>query len=375
MITLALKDLKVLFRVKPALFFAIGWPVCMSVLFGLMFGGSSATVKIPIAVVDEDRTPQASTLIDGVTGRGGFDVLRADRAQATDLIRRGSRTAAIVVPAGFGAAQARRPQGAPPRLEMFVDPGHKTETSMLQGLLYAEAGQEMMAAMMAAAGAPAGSAGWTPLSITMHDVSAERTGPRSSFDVSFVQGIVWGLIGCVMTFAVSLVSERTRGTYIRLRIAPLSAAQVLGGKALACFFALMMMQSLLLTLAIAVFKVRVDKPLFLIAVMICAALAFVGVMMFVASRGRNEQATSGAGWAMLMPMSLFGGGMVPLAFMPAWMAPFSNFSPIKWAVFGLEGALWRGFSATDFLLPCGILLAVGLAGFTLGTISLKRAGL
>jgi ABC-2 type transport system permease protein len=399
-ITLALKDLKVMFRVKAALFFAIGWPVCIAVLFGLMFGGSSKTTKIPIAVVDEDRTAQATQFLAGVTGRDGFDVLRTDRAQAMDLIRRGSRSAAVVVPTGFGAAQGRRPHGAPPSVEMLVDPSRKVDASMLEGLLYAEAGQEMVALMMASyAGTPAGSAtaspavttggapptgaaaanaaraAWTPLSITTHDVSAERVGPRSSFDVSFVQGLVWGLIGCVMTFAVSLVSERTRGTFVRLRIAPLSAAQVLGGKALACFLALMIMQSLLLTIATAVFKVHVDAPLFLVVVMICAALAFVGIMMFVASLGKNEQAASGAGWAMLMPMSLFGGGMVPLAFMPAWMAPISNFSPIKWAVFGLEGAMWRGFSATDFLLPCGILLAVGLAGFAAGTLSLKRAGI
>jgi ABC-2 type transport system permease protein len=66
--------------------------------------------------------------------------------------------------------------------------------------------------------------------------------------------------------------------------------------------------------------------------------------------------------------------MLPLFLMPAWMATVSNFSPVKWAVLAVEGAMWRGFALADMLLPCGILLAVGAAGFVLGTRNLKRIG-
>ena len=42
--------------------------------------------------------------------------------------------------------------------------------------------------------------------------------------------------------------------------------------------------------------------------------------------------------------------MVPQMVMPAWLLEISNFSPIKWLILGVEGALWRGFSAAEFHL-------------------------
>jgi ABC-2 type transport system permease protein len=158
-------------------------------------------------------------------------------------------------------------------------------------------------------------------------------------------------------------------------MAPLTDMQVLGGKALACFLMLLAMQSALLALGIFGFGLRVGSPALLLLALVCGSAAFVGIMMFVASLGRTEEGTRGAGFATLMPMALFGGGMLPLFLMPAWMATLSNVSPVKWAVLAVEGAMWRGFGLADMALPCGILLTVGVAGLMLGTRNLKRIGL
>jgi len=52
--------------------------------------------------------------------------------------------------------------------------------------------------------------------------------------------------------------------------------------------------------------------------------------------------------------------------MPRWMATTGNFSPVKWAILAMEGALWRGFSLREMLLPCAILVAVGIVTFAIG---------
>ena len=67
---------------------------------------------------------------------------------------------------------------------------------------------------------------------------------------------MWGIIGCVMSFAISLVSERVHGTFVRLQMAPLTRAQVLGGKALACFLAISILQIAIFTMGAVVFGVR-----------------------------------------------------------------------------------------------------------------------
>ncbi|MCP4512453.1 MAG: ABC transporter permease subunit, partial [Fuerstiella sp.] len=57
----------------------------------------------------------------------------------------------------------------------------------------------------------------------------------SRWDISFPQAMMWGVLGCVAGFAVSIVRERTMGTMLRLKVAPITQFQILAGKALACF--------------------------------------------------------------------------------------------------------------------------------------------
>ena len=90
-------------------------------------------------------------------------------------------------------------------------------------------------------------------------------------------------------------------------------------------------------------------------------------MMLVATLGKTEQAASGAAWAIMMPLSMIGGGMVPQIVMPAWMSTAGNVSPVKWAIRAIEGALWRDFTLSEMLLPCGILLVFGFLCFAIGT--------
>jgi ABC-2 type transport system permease protein len=41
-------------------------------------------------------------------------------------------------------------------------------------------------------------------------------------------------------------------------------------------------------------------------------------------------------------------------------------SPVKWAILAFEGAIWRGFSWQEMMLPFAILLATGAVTFLLG---------
>jgi ABC-2 type transport system permease protein len=226
---------------------------------------------------------------------------------------------------------------------------------------------------LAPAGGGPGGSGWQPLEITKAAVSRERRGPSNSFEVTFPQGIVWGIIGCVMTFAIGLVSERVHGTFVRLQMAPLTRAQILGGKALACFASIVLIQCALLAIGVVAFDIRPNSVALLALACACAAAGFVGFMMMIAGLGKTEQAASGAGWAMLMPMAVLGGAMMPQFIMPAWMQTAGNLSPIKWAILGLEGAIWRNFSFGEMLLPCAILLAFGAVCFAVGVRGLREA--
>jgi ABC-2 type transport system permease protein len=75
----------------------------------------------------------------------------------------------------------------------------------------------------------------------------------------------------------------------------------------------------------------------------------------------------------LLVMAMFGGCMMPLAFMPGWMQAVSNLSPVKWGVLAIEGAVWRQFSYAEMLPACGILIGVGALFFAVGVRLFSRS--
>ena len=53
--------------------------------------------------------------------------------------------------------------------------------------------------------------------------------------------------------------------------------------------------------------------------------------MLTAVLGKTEQAAAGAGWAIMLPLMMLGGGMIPLFLLPSWMSNAGSVSPVKWA--------------------------------------------
>lgn len=410
---LAQKDLRILLRLRSGLFFTFLWPVLVAVLFGMIFSGEGGPSKIQIVVVNEDGSNASNKFVSSMEKREEFETLRANRDQALALVRQGKRTAAVILPRGFGDASERMFYGQPPIIEIWIDPSRKAESAMLQGLLFQQAAQGMQEVLsnpsvsrgrvqkalndldaapvtdkqteavrpllseldrfLQTAPADEGTrkeiSGWQPLKIEEKPITAGTTGPvpHNAFDITFPQGILWGIIGCVMTFGIGIVSERNQGTMVRLQMSPITRGQLLAGKALACFTAIVIVQAGMFLLGRFLFHVRPSSWGMLAMAGFSAAVGFVGIMMLVAVLGKTEQAAAGAGWAVMLPISMLGGGMIPLFLMPQWMSAAGNLSPAKWAVVAFEGAIWRGFSLREMLLPCGILILVGLACFALGT--------
>ena len=265
-IALALKDLRLMPRNRGGMFFTFVWPILVTVLFGIMFGGQDdgEQGKVRIAVVDEDNTDGSRAFLKKL--EDSFELSTMTAPDAETAVRRGQRTGFIVVKPGFGEASSRMFYGTPKEIEVGVDPARQAEAGMIEGLLMKHAATDMQkmfndpqtvtASVDKALGdmaqvppdqaapvqrflgelktfmgtpqsqGPPGSpqGEWQPLKITKKDVARVYDGPRNPFDITFPQGVIWGLIGCAMSFGISLVTERTHGTLVRLRVGDADAA-------------------------------------------------------------------------------------------------------------------------------------------------------
>jgi ABC-2 type transport system permease protein len=415
-IALAIKDLRHLVRDRGAAFFALGFPLLVALFFGFIFGGdASQRARLTVRVVNLDQGPAGASLVEAMRMDQSLDVaVSANEAEAIEAVRLGKAIAVATVPADFTQASALIFAGSAVSLRLVVDPSRHSEASLLEGKLnqlafrlLAErfanpewmrtALNESKRAVLAspdgstprslvlslmfdavqratdAGFSPGASEGgaWNPIRVGVSTLDSPWTGPRSGYEVSFIQGIIWGLMGCVTAFGSSMASERARGTLARLTVAPITRAHVLAGKSLACFIACLAVQAMLVTFGMAAFGIRVEQPLLLATACVAAGVGFTGLMMFMAGLTRTEGGGSGLGRAMVLVLAMIGGGTIPLFVMPRIMLAVSRISPFSWATTCLEGALWRGYSPQEMLAPAAILMAFGVVGFAIGVSALR----
>jgi len=425
---IAIKDLKIISRDGMGLFFMFAFPVMMGVFFGVVSGSFAPDkVEMTIAVIDKDNSTMSKKFVAGIQDSKGMTVKQNMTVEeASNEVRKGKMTGLIIIPEKFGESAGIMWAENRAAIKIGVDPSRKAEFGMLQGIVMQASGKLMierfqdpesfkphlkearkkiaedeelpltqkllLQGMMNSLDVFIESIGKVQnsegdeakgkmpqmelvevkqLDIVKPESNSVTSKIRNAWDISFPQAMLWGVLGCAAAFAISLVRERTEGTLFRLQVAPIDRYFILAGKALSCFIAVVFVIAVMTFLGYLLGMRPLHWDLLLLA-SICIAVCFVGVMMLMSVIGRTEQSVGGAGWGIFLIFSMFGGGMLPLAFMPSFMKTLSNFSPVKWGIYSLEGAIWRDFSFVEILGPCGILIGIGVVCFLLGNWRMKR---
>jgi ABC-2 type transport system permease protein len=417
--TVAIKDIKLLIRDKASLFWVLIFPLMIAVLFGSIFGGSNGSSAIKTAIIDQDGSPQSKALVKRISASSAVSVQPPKAGvDPVDQVRKGDLAAYIVIPKGYGEAASRMQYATGPALKIGIDPSRKAETGMLQGVV-AEAAYKGMSDMFSQptdlrksvqqdiaklAGpavtdpdyastkrfltelnrwlaSPAASSPNTASNFSFQGPKVESepvnigNAQPTSFEVSFPQAILWGMLGVMSSFAISMVRERNHGTLIRLRVSPLSFFQILAGKGLACFLSAAGVMVVLLAVGKILFNIHLSSPGLLALAIGSGAFCLVGIMMLLSVLGKTEQAVGGSSWGVMITMAMFGGGMIPIFLMPPWMQTASNFSPLKWTTLAIEGAVWRGFTFQEMMRPCAVLIVIGLVAFASGVSAVRARSL
>jgi ABC-2 type transport system permease protein len=413
---LAVKDMRVLLSDKGNIFWVFGFPVIFALFFGAIFSSAGEGPSgMKIAVVNEDQSDFSASFVSKLQADEALEITHPSRNEAVEQVRKGKVAATVVLKKGFGDGFKALFDSNEPKLEIASDPSRKMESGYLQGLL-AKAQFEALNEKLT-------NRNWMReqmnlwkdevkddndidakqanllfnffdaydtllkdvneqdyksafdgeiLNFAQLDVNREYNGPITPFQITFPQVLLWGFMGCAATFAISIVQERTKGTFDRLRIGPVERAHILAGKGLSCFFTCTLIMCILTVGAKSIFRMPMGNWLLFFPAVLCTILCFVGIMMFICTLGKTEQSVGAAGWAIFMIIGMIGGAMMPLAFMPEWLRNFNHVSPVKWGIFAIEGAVWRNFGLTEMIPPCLVLLVIGAAAFLLGVVLLRR---
>jgi ABC-2 type transport system permease protein len=425
MLILTLKDLLLLWRNKAALFWVIVFPLAFGLFYGAILSGHfGPRAKISIALIDEDKSALSKALAQKLSDHASLRLVETqakgqphDRASAIQSVRRSDLAAYLLLGPGFGESLRSFGQDGT-KIELGVDPSRQVMAGFLQGIVmeatlaifteqftdpaemrtWLEIGRKQIeqspdlreaqkktlleffpmlegfAPKLLAAKISGETGALGALKANVVPVTFEAE-PRSAFEITFPCSILWAVLACMMTFAMSIVIEQKQGTLLRLRVAPMGKMHILAGKGLACFLSCTGAAGILLLLGVTCLEVRVSSWPGLLLGIAATAVCFSGLMMLLAVLGRTEQGVGGSALAIMLILATLGGALLPLIAMPEWLLAMSHFSPVKWAILALEGAIWRGFNLAEMLLPLSILLSVGVLSFALGARILSRSAI
>lgn len=346
LLTITLKDLRLIGRDRAALLFLVLVPfVVITVLVQSLAGSDTGSLLLP--VVNEDQGPVAEVLIEALSEYA--DVVEVDRAEAERLVAgRKIAPAAIVVPE---RTTKRYLATRPSTLLLLTDPAKGAAVRAVQAYL-------LLADRKAAEIAD-------PLFeqlLVMEEVNL--TGSRKSippaeqnvpgFSVMFVtMGVLFGV-------AFGLHDEREWGALTRLRLAPISRMTILGGKLLARFLIGLAQLVLLFLYGRVIFDLSLGRsPLALGLVMTSVAFSMTGFSLLVSACARTREQVVPLGLTVIMIFCALGGCWWPLYHMPPWLQQVAQLSFTTWAMEGFHDVMLRDRGTLDVLPGIGVLFAYG----------------
>lgn len=366
-LAMAEKEVVHILRDRQFLVFALGMPVVLILLFG--YAVSFDIERVPLVVVDQDRTAASRHLVQAFTASDVFVTAagRESPEEVETLFRSGAAKAALVIPRGFSRQLGR---GDLARAQLLLDGADNTSASVALGYATAVSLSASRAELTQRMGAVE-----LPLEIRTRTLF----NPRLKSSVFLVPGLMVVILVmiAVMLTALTIAREYERGSMEQLFATPVGRLEVILGK-LTPYFVIGLVQVLLvLSLGVTLFEVPVRGSLALlfgVSSVFLLAMLMQGLLISVLTRNQMV-ASMAAMFSTFLPALLLSGFVFPVENMPALLRYLSAVLPPQYFVRALRSILLRG-NGLDVVWPdlaalSGfflVLLAVAVARFrrTLG---------
>ena len=356
-------------RDRRALAIAILLPMIMLMIFG--YALTLDLDRVPLAVLDQSRTPQSRELVARFEGSRYFSVVQraASEREVEAAISRGEAMLGLVVPLDFGrrVASERKTQ-----VQVLAD-GSDANTTTL-ALAYAETivrgySQEVLVTKVRRL---TGKAPALPMELR----------PRVWFNTDMESKIfiVPGLIAVIMMLITALLTSLTvareweTGTMEQLISTPVRPPELILGK-LAPYFLIGMVDMLLSVLAGRyLFDVPIRGSLVLLfavsAVFLVGALA-LGI--FISTLAKSQLLASQAAFvATFLPAFLLSGFMFDIGNMPRPLQVMTNIIPARHFVTILRGLYLKGTGLAQLWPQCLLLVAFAALMLLLAIRTFKK---
>ena len=316
---------KMWWRTKVGPFFTFAFPVLLIVLFGAIF--SSSNTMVNIHVQDLDESPTSAAFIAALNGTNLTTIHQIPKgADMAAYIKDNSLSAAIQIPAGFGASVGAH---APSAVVVYGDPS-RSSYGMVLGIVSGVADGMNFQLNNA-----------TPV------VYLE---PRSvaSPEFRFMDFFLPGILGMTVMFTAmygmtgSVAEYKTRRYFKLIASTPISKMEWLLSKI--AFYVLLTLASLavMLLIGIAMWNVAVALTPIALLILVAATFLFVSLGVIIGAYSKDPESGAAIANAIGFPMMFLSGSFFNLEQMPPTMQAIASVFPLTYVNNGLRDSMIFG---------------------------------
>jgi len=310
-------------------------------LFLLGYTATTDVRNVPLAVLDQDRGPQARELLDAYRAadyfRIAFDV--DSEAELRRLIEAGQARAGLVIPPDY----AESVLAGRPAVVAFVLDGsdpNVASTSLAAAELIGQAHAIRLAVERTGGGMP--STGARALVQVRARVWYNPDLVSAYFMVPALIGMILQLMTSMLT-ATSIVRERERGTIEQLIVTPIRSGELVLGKILPYVLLAFFDTLEILVVGTLWFDVPIRGGLgLLLALSGLFLISSLGMGLFISTVARTQQEAMMLTYFTLLPTIFLSGFFFPLAAMPPVLQAISYLVPLRYYLVIIRSVLLKG---------------------------------
>lgn len=318
--------------------------------------------QIPLAVVDQDRTPASRRLVDQLSRSEGFDLIAhgRDHSQADDWLEEGRAVLVLIVPERF-AEDLRRPDREP-EIQLLLDGTNANTAALARG--YALQILALFERHESARG------------MSVEPVLRLWYNPDGTYTSFMVLSMIAlaALMVSMIHPAASIVREKEVGTLEQLRVTPIATTELFIAKTLPTLGLglVSVFPSLLIVWWFDV-PLRGSLGLFL-ALTGLFLLSGIGLGVLVAAVCQTLQQALLLTFFGLFPLMFLSGSLVPIEAMPPFLQRLSLVSPLRYYMEVILGIFLKGNGLAELWRPACVLTGMGAGLFVLAGLVFRRRG-
>ncbi|MBN2509053.1 MAG: ABC transporter permease [Spirochaetales bacterium] len=351
------KEFKHILRDSRTLLILFVLPVLMMVLFG--YAMTLEVRNIRLIIDDRDDSVQSRALAESFTGSGFFIAESRRVYESLKLFQRREGDALLTISQGYGSALAR---GDSPAAGLDIDASDANRAMIIRQYVMAQAARTL-------------AFGQQPVRrVSLHPVFLYNSGLESTyFFVPALTALLIIMVAALLT-SLTITREKEQGTFDLIKIAPVSATEIIIGKVVPYLLLSLLIGILIVAFGSLVFKVPLEgSPAALLLYLFLYCLTGLSFGMLISTIASSQQiAMLVALIATLLPTLFLSGFIFQIEAMPAALRIISSVVPAKYFLVILRGLMLKGNTQEELAFHIIMLLSFSSLFLVLSIARFKR---